>query len=175
MGTMGACCCHIRIGCQGSDGAHVCLILTGSPSRHTQEVFVSPCLSQSGESKDLNGCHNQLTFQNVKFKCMGVQSIFIWHTWYFLGRLLKKDVVQFYGIICYFEIISWLEHWLNNVLLDILRLHQKSGCTAIVMLPTTSSFNKLSAFPRCKVAEEQRRQYITLPHGCLNTALVQRV
>lgn len=44
MGTTGACCCHIRIGCQGSDGVHGCLILTGSPSRHTQEVFVSPRL-----------------------------------------------------------------------------------------------------------------------------------
>lgn len=43
MGMTGACCCHIRRGCQVSDGAHGCLILTisGSPSRHTQEVFVS--------------------------------------------------------------------------------------------------------------------------------------
>lgn len=36
------CCCHTS--CQGTDGARGCLILTGSPLRHTQEVFVSPCL-----------------------------------------------------------------------------------------------------------------------------------
>lgn len=41
------CCCHIRIGFQGSDGAHGCLNLTGSPLRHTREVFVSPCLKAS--------------------------------------------------------------------------------------------------------------------------------
>lgn len=90
------------------------------------------------------------------------------------GRFLKNDIVWFYGIITYWRMISWLEHWLNNVLLDILRLHQKSGCAAIVTLPTISSFSKLAAFPRCKVAEEQKhRRYIRVPLGRLNTALVQ--
>lgn len=37
-------CCQTRGNCQGSDGAHGCLILTGSPLRQTQELFVSPCL-----------------------------------------------------------------------------------------------------------------------------------
>ena len=65
----------------------------------------------------------------------------------------------------------------NNVLLDLLRLHQKSVCVAIVTLPTSSSssFNRLSASPRCKVPPEQSRPYIKVPPGCLNTALVQRV
>ncbi len=65
----------------------------------------------------------------------------------FWGKFSRKTV-QFYGIIDYFQIISWLELQMNNVLLDV-RLHQKSGS---VMLPTASSFNKSSAFPRCKVA-----------------------
>lgn len=78
-----ACCCHR--GCQGSDGAHGCLILTAAPLRHTQEVFVSPrlkarcnflCRLNSGVKRvrkprtshsvsgTLKGCRNQLTSQN---------------------------------------------------------------------------------------------------------------
>ncbi len=62
MGTTGACCCHIWIGCQSSDGVHGCLILTGSPLRHTQEVFVSPCLKAWCNfllTRDSKGCTNQ--------------------------------------------------------------------------------------------------------------------
>lgn len=86
---------------------------------------------------DMKGCRNQLTFQNVEFMCMGVQSIFIWHAWCILGGILKKDAVRFYGIISYFQMISWLEHWLNNARL-VIRLRQKSGCAATVTLPTAS-------------------------------------
>lgn len=116
------------------------------------------------------GCRNQLTFHIVEF---------IWHSgcfFYFIYFLiLKKDIVRFHGLISNFQVISFLGHWLNNVLLDILWLHQKSWWTAVVTLPTTSSFNNLSAFPRCKVAIEQSRWYIRAPPGCLNAALVQRV
>jgi len=75
------------------------------------------------------------------------------------GSVLKNSVARFHGISSYFShdvtVGSSTEQCSPGYFSGCVK---KSDCASIATLPTASSFSKLSAVPRCKVAEERRRR-----------------
>lgn len=85
----------------------------------------------------LKGCRNQLTYQNSEFIRSHGRAEYLFGTVVDLGGD-SEERRNF--ILCHYLLISSHFHSGGDVLLDILWLHQKSGCITIVTLPTTSLF-----------------------------------